>query len=111
VHPPDGVLVEDRPLQHNYVDDKPPIHHGAWTLIPRAHYHIKGRVLAHERYTDDWWANLAPIDVSMGWGDMSDNATLATLTISEHERRLYAASVDDSIKDYNWSCGKSRTIT
>jgi hypothetical protein len=102
VRPPDGVLVDDRPLQHNYVDDKPPIRHGAWTLIPRAHYDIKGRVLQHVLYTDDWWKDLAPVDVSLGWGDMSDNATLAALSIVEHDRRLYEDSIDGSIKDYNW---------
>ena len=65
VSPPDGILVEDRPLQHNYVDDKPPIKHGAWTLVPRAHYRITGRVLQHVLYTDDWWKDLAPIEPGM----------------------------------------------
>lgn len=103
VRPPDGVLVEDRPLQHNYVDDKPPIHHGAWTLIPRAHYDIKGRVLAHVRYTDDWWKDLAPIDVSLGWKDMSDNATLDSLTFNEHDRRLYIDEPKGAgYTDYYW---------
>jgi hypothetical protein len=60
VHPADGVLVEDFPSQHNYVDGKPPTHHGAYTLIPRAHYDITGRVLARERYRDDFLSALSP---------------------------------------------------
>jgi hypothetical protein len=103
VRPPDGVLVEDRPMQHNYVDDKPTIRHGAWKLIPRAHYDIKGRVLQHVTYTDDWWKDLAPIDVSLGWQDMSDNATLAGFAFNEHDRTLYTEEPHGpGYTDYYW---------
>jgi hypothetical protein len=106
-HPPDGVLIEDRPLQHNYVDDKPPIQHGAYTLIPRAHYRITGRVLVKTRYSDDWFAEVSPLDLSLGWQDMSDNVTLANFTFTEHERRMYTHPLNDSIQDYNWVIAES----
>jgi hypothetical protein len=102
MHPADGILVEDAPRQHNYVDPKPPIQHGAYTLYPRAHYDITGRVLTRVRYRDDWWAALAPLDLSLGWQYMSDNTSLALLTISEHGRRLYEDSIDNSIENYYW---------
>jgi hypothetical protein len=107
VRPPDGVLVEDAPRQHNYVDDKPPIHQGAYTLIPRAHYNITGRVLVRERYTNDWFAAISPLDLSLGWQDMSDNATLDGFAFTEHERRFYMHPLNDSIKDYNWVLAES----
>jgi hypothetical protein len=107
MRPPDGVLVEDRPLQHNYVDDKPPIQHGVYTLIPRAHYDITGRVLVRSRYSDDWFAAISPLDLSLGWQDMSDNASLANFTFTEHERRFYMHPLNDSIKDYNWVLAES----
>jgi hypothetical protein len=107
VRPPDGILVEDRPLQHNYVDPKPPVRHGAWTLIPRAHYRIKGRVLQHVLYTDDWWKDLAPVDVSLGWQDMSDNATLAGFAFNEHGRTLYTEVLGTGYPDYYWMMTES----
>jgi hypothetical protein len=107
VRPPDGVLVEDRPLQHNYVDGKPPIRHGDFTLVPRAHYDITGRVLVKTRYADDWFAQVSPLDVSLGWQDMSDNVTLANFAFTEHERRFYMHPLNDSIQDYNWVIAES----
>ena len=75
VRPPDGVLVQDRPLQHNYVDDKPPIRHGAYTLIPRAHYKITGRVLVKTRSTPMTGSDRSlPRSICRsGWQDMSDS--------------------------------------
>jgi hypothetical protein len=99
VHPPDGVLVEGWPRQHNYVDDQTPIHKLDYTLYPRAHYDITGRVLMHVIYSDNW-SDLSPVDVSLGWQEMSDNATLARLTITEHDRALLVDSTDKSIKDF-----------
>jgi hypothetical protein len=99
VHPPDGVLVEGWPAQHNYVDDKPVIRRGAWTLTPRAHYDITGRVLQLVAYSDVW-SDLAPVDLSLGWQEMSDNANLARFTITERDRTLLVDSIDKSIKDF-----------
>lgn len=100
VRPPDGVLVQSVPLQHNYVDEKPSIRHGAYTLLPRAHYDITGRVLLLIPYSDGW-SNLAPLDVALGWQEMSDNLFLASLTITGDRRTLLVVSTDNSIQDYN----------
>ena len=42
-----------------------------WTLTPKAAYQITARVLSKKNYHDQQ-APLAPIDLALGWGDMSD---------------------------------------
>jgi len=47
VHPADGIIAPQDPLQ----TDAPavlPIHHGRWTLTPRARYDLTARVLGRE---------------------------------------------------------------
>ncbi len=42
-----------------------------WTIQPRASYQIAARVLGNKRYYD-WQSGVAPRDLALGWGDMSD---------------------------------------
>jgi hypothetical protein len=88
VHPADGVLVAGRPRQINYEDARPTVRKGKWTLTPRARYHITARVLLRERYRFDDMADLSPLDLSLGWGEMSGNAMLDELDLSESKREL-----------------------
>jgi hypothetical protein len=93
VDPPDGVLAPDDPVQ----DDVPrgEVANGeiariaGWTLHTRAHYHLTARVLGIERYHIDAIAQLAPEDLALGWGPMSDNGVLRTFDISQSNRFFY----------------------
>ncbi len=42
-----------------------------WTIQPQASYQIAARVLGNKRY-HDWQSGVAPRDLALGWGDMSD---------------------------------------
>lgn len=42
-----------------------------WTMQPRASYRIAARVLGNKRYSDSQ-SGVAPRDLALGWGDMSD---------------------------------------
>jgi hypothetical protein len=88
VHPADGVLVAGRPRQDNYEDARPTVRRGKWTLTSRARYDIIGRVLVRERYRFDDMSDLSPLDLSLGWGEMSGNAMLDELDLSESKREL-----------------------
>lgn len=69
-----------------------------WTLIPRAFYQITGRVLGKRGYVyerNDMRAQLAPYDLALGWGPMSDPAVDEWIEWSQKNRWLY----------YNWSRG------
>jgi len=41
---------------------------------PKARYRIAARVLSRERYYLGWSAELAPVDLALGWGELSDPA-------------------------------------
>lgn len=81
----DGVLVEALPLQRA-ASDEAPIEHGDYRLQPLADFEVAARVLAREDYAWDAGAALAPIDLALGWGRMSDTAVLARLDISQGAR-------------------------
>jgi hypothetical protein len=43
----------------------------SWTLTPRASYEISARVLSNKNYMD-WQSPVIPLDLALGWGDMSN---------------------------------------
>jgi hypothetical protein len=88
VREPDGILVEEEPIQVN-VHDGAQQQKGRWTLTVRATYRITARVLARESYHFDAMSDLVPEDLALGWGPMSDNRVLATIDISQSNRFYY----------------------
>lgn len=85
VHPGDGVLAPEDPVQTE-TDGDAPLRHGRWTLTPRAHYALTARILGRENYHFDGLADLVPEDLALGWGAMSDNRVLAGFDISQSVR-------------------------
>jgi len=90
LHPAAGPIAESEPLQSEVSADPTSadrfITRGRWTLKPRAHYDITARILGTERYRFDVLAALAPEDLALGWGPMSDNRVLETVDISQSGR-------------------------
>jgi hypothetical protein len=87
VHPREGSVA---PLDPQQADFPSPvtIQHGRWSLTQRAHYEITARLLHREHYAFDALADLAPEDLALGWGALSDNKVLATLDITQSARFL-----------------------
>jgi len=85
VHPPDGAIAPDEP-QQSEPHATARVQRGRWTLTPRADYDITARILSREDYKFDALAELAPEDLALGWGPMSDNRVLAHLDISQEVR-------------------------
>lgn len=88
LHPPPGLLAPEDPVQGS------PTSAEAWShldhqLIPLATFEIKARVLAKERYRFDRAAELSPVDLTMGWGRMSDSAVLDHIKIWQEGRWYY----------------------
>jgi hypothetical protein len=84
-----GVLAPDEPAQIE-VDAAEPLDAGhEYQLTPRARFSATVRVLARERYYIDALAPLAPVDLAVGWGPMSDSAVLASFDISQSNRFYY----------------------
>lgn len=85
IHPADGAIAPDVPLQTE-AGDVAIIELGRWSLTPRASYDITARVLGREDYRFDPLADLAPLDLALGWGPMSDNRVLQVFDISQGAR-------------------------
>src|ERR1700675_617248 len=88
VHPPDGVLAQDDPLQTDIANGET-VQMGRWTLTVRANYQITARVLGRESYHFDALSDLIPEDLALGWGPMSDNRILRTIEVSQSNRFYY----------------------
>jgi hypothetical protein len=88
VHPPDGILAQDDPVQVD-VDRGPQFKLGRWLLTERATYRVTARVLGSETYHFDALADLVPEDLALGWGPMSDNRVLREIDITQSNRFYY----------------------
>ncbi|MGA9572686.1 MAG: hypothetical protein WBS20_01930 [Lysobacterales bacterium] len=79
-----GVLVAEQPQQVAVqtstfmLDD--------YQVTRKASFEIRARVLSKEPYYLGRTADLSPIDLALGWGVMSDSATLSQIDISQSGR-------------------------
>jgi hypothetical protein len=80
-----GVLAGDAPRQTAPADAKP-LRHGDFELEPLADFSLEARVLSRHDYHLDTESALAPTDLALGWGRMSDSTVLAALEISQSGR-------------------------
>jgi hypothetical protein len=85
-HPP-GVLVYDEPAQ-SVIGNGTSWHVKDYTLKPLADYRIRARVLMTERYWMGREADLSPLDLTLGWRRMSDQAVLDRISFTR-QRRAY----------------------
>jgi hypothetical protein len=90
--PSAGVLAPDAPTQIDLADGAT-LQRGDTTLVTRARFELTARVLSRENYPFDAGASLAPVDLALGWGRMSDSQVLAQVDISQ-ENRFYHWHVD-----------------
>ncbi|UGB38621.1 hypothetical protein [Frateuria soli] len=88
LHPPPGVLAAQAPEQVD-LRDGAVLQRGDTVLRTRAHIALTARVLSREDYRWDAGASLAPTDLALGWGRMSDSAVLAGIEISQSNRFFY----------------------
>ncbi|MFW1676222.1 hypothetical protein ACFVYJ_00370 [Pontibacter sp. JAM-7] len=83
-----GVLVPSTPLQAP-PDDTNLVTMDDYLLLPLAEFSMQGRVLGRENYRFGREAELSPMDLALGWGEMSDSAVLARIDISQSNRFYY----------------------
>lgn len=81
---PPGVLAAQEPLQKPTVAR--PYRQGRYTIEPLQDFEVRARILSVETYRFDPVADLAPMDLALGWGRMSDSAVLASIDISQGQR-------------------------
>lgn len=80
-----GVKAPDAPLQTKPASTETLVLNG-YRLEPLADFSIKAKVLGREDYSWDREADLAPVDLALGWGRMSDESVLAAVEIDQSDR-------------------------
>jgi hypothetical protein len=85
---PPGVLVTAEPRQQ-ILDPPPSFEDRGYRFIERARYDITARVLRREIYRADGAASLAPVDLAVGWGPLSDSRIVDRLEFSQMGRFFY----------------------
>jgi hypothetical protein len=83
-----GVLVAVEPQQQDY-DPAPEFADRGYRFTRRARYDITARVLRREIYRVDGGAALAPVDLAVGWGPLSDSRIVDQLEFSQMGRFFY----------------------
>ncbi len=82
---PAGALAPDDPVQTS-VYSSSPLEKNGYRIAPLAAFDIRARVIRTERYRFGSEADLAPVDLVLGWGAMSDSAVLRQINFSQGGR-------------------------
>jgi len=91
-----GVLVPATPQQVELADAAP-LEFLGHELKPRAKFSVEARVLSAERYRWDGGARLAPVDLALGWGPMSDSAMLERFEVTQGARFYTLYPQDETV--------------
>ena len=87
-----GVVAPDVPAQQD--QQAPGFPFKGYNLQPLQKFQVEARVLGAERYSVGREADLSPLDLALGWGQMSDSAVLDKIQISQ-SNRFYFWRVDE----------------
>lgn len=80
-----GVVAANDPMQES-ASGAVNIEKSGYQLSPLAKFHVEARVLSTEHYSLGREADLAQVDLALGWGRMSDEAILKHISISQSGR-------------------------
>jgi hypothetical protein len=83
---PAGVLIESEPDQIGIGNGQEKVDHGPYHLRLLAGFSLDARILHRKTYGYDRGSKLAPVDLAVGWGPMSDQAVLDRITITQSMR-------------------------
>jgi hypothetical protein len=81
----DQSQVMNEPYQRN-LSGLTGVDYGIGKLKFLAEYQITARVMSKQYYTADYNARIAPVDLALGWGRMSDPAIYEQLSITQSGR-------------------------
>lgn len=87
--PSDNEIITNLPFQEMLAGDVPAIMQAGFELTPVARFAVEGRVLGQLIYDADTVSELAPVDIALGWGAMSDSRVLRHFEMSQGERFFY----------------------
>jgi hypothetical protein len=80
-----GILIPEEPYQH-LTNGTRTWRMGKYQVTALAAYEIRARVLHTESYWMDHGADLSPMDLAVGWGQMSDQSIVDQLEFWQGQR-------------------------
>jgi hypothetical protein len=83
-HPP-GVIAPDDPVQIA-VKDPVPWQKDDYIITPLAEFRIKAFVLSTNSFSFGSGSDLSPMDLALGWGEMSNQSIIDALDIDQSNR-------------------------
>jgi len=97
---PPGVLADAPPTIAIIDADKPKVfERRGYVFAVIASFDAKARVVARDRSGGDRESEVAPIDLAIGWGRMSDSKVLKNVDVAISKRKLFSKSFDPQIPD------------
>ena len=75
-----GVKAKDAPYQER-IRDSASFEFKDHQITPLAEFSIKAKVLSRKDYNWGRSSDLSPVDLALGWGNMSDEAVLKSIKI------------------------------
>jgi hypothetical protein len=80
-----GIFAPEVPEQEKIVSSVS-FSYKDYTISPLAKFTIEAKVLSRKNYSYGREAELSPLDLALGWGDMSDEVVLDEITITQGNR-------------------------
>jgi hypothetical protein len=84
IHHPKGILINNPPLQ--YATNASPFQSKGYTITPVQSYELEARVLSKKNYYFGREADLSPLDLAVGWGEMSDEVNVQAIPLRQTGR-------------------------
>ncbi len=83
-----GVMVKEDP-QQEMLSNAETFDFKGYRITPLASFDIKAKILSKMKYRIGREADISPIDLALGWGNMSDESVLETIQFSQSNRYFY----------------------
>ncbi|PAU93835.1 hypothetical protein CK503_09175 [Aliifodinibius salipaludis] len=83
-----GVVAPEAPVQEvTYNADT--FNYKGFDITPKANIDLEARILSIKNYYFDQYSDLAPTDIVVGWGPMSDERNLSSMMVRQSDRSFY----------------------
>ncbi len=96
-----GALAPQAPQQQSLAGAVPDFAWRGYQIRPLAALQMQARVLGIAWYPDGVGADIAPLDLALGWGPMSDEAVLSAFQISQSQRWYSLSAPKSPISMYS----------